>query len=200
MSMSVVLASFAEKIRPFRLVASLVIVSCAAGVSSCASVPDENRYTVILTPDAVQYQNGVSFFMERRCGTLDCHGQDGRPMRIYGARGLRLPNDGGLTPAHGDTTPAEQLANFRAVVGLQPEQMSRVVASGGQNPESLLLLQKPIGDQNGATGARHKGGSVISTGPSDPGYVCLTQWLANPDPRTADLSYLAQCKTAGNAY
>ena len=187
-----------NRIRPFGLVASLVVISCAAGVSSCASIPDENRYTIVLTPDAVQYQNGVSFFMERRCGTLDCHGQDGRPMRIYGSRGLRLPNDGGLTPATGDTTPAEQIANFRAVVGLQPEQMSRVVASGGQNPESLLLLQKPLSVEGG--GATHKGGPVISSGQADDGYVCLTQWLANPDPRTADLTYLSRCKSAGNAY
>ncbi len=184
--------------RPLRVIGALIVIAWASAIASCASIPDENRYTVILTPSAAQYQQGVSFFMERRCGTLDCHGQDGRPMRIYGSRGLRLPNDAGLTPATGDTTPAEQLANFRAVVGLQPEQMSRVVASGGQNPESLLLLQKPLGLDFG--GARHKGGSVIASGQADPGYVCLTQWLANADPATADLSYLDQCKAAGNAY
>lgn len=183
---------------PLRIAASLVVIAWASAIASCASIPDENRYTVILTPSAAQYQQGVSFFMERRCGTLDCHGQDGRPMRIYGARGLRLPNDAGLTPATGDTTPAEQLANFRAVVGLQPEQMTRVVASGGQNPESLLLLQKPLSLENG--GARHKGGPVIASGQADDGYVCLTQWLANADPATADLSYLDRCKAAGNAY
>ena len=190
--------SLLDRTRPFRLVAALIVLSCAAGASSCASIPDQNRFTVILTPDPGQYQQGVSFFMERRCGTLDCHGQDGRPMRIYGARGLRLPNDAGLTPATGDTTQAEQLANFRAVVGLQPEQMSRVIASGGQNPESLLLLQKPLGLDFG--GARHKGGSVIASGLADPGYVCLTQWLANADRATADTSFLDKCKAAGNAY
>lgn len=184
--------------RSLRFVGALIVAAWGSAVASCASIPDENRYTVILTPDPGQYQKGVSFFMERRCGTLDCHGQDGRPMRIYGARGLRLPNDAGLTPATGDTTPAEQLANFRAVVGLQPEQMSRVVAAQGQYAESLLLLQKPLSLEGG--GARHKGGPVISRGLADPGYVCLTQWLANADPATADLSYLDACKTAGNAY
>ncbi|MGH7279937.1 MAG: hypothetical protein ACRELY_00310 [Polyangiaceae bacterium] len=183
---------------PIRTLGTLIVIAWASAIASCASIPDENRYTVILTPSAAQYQQGVSFFMERRCGTLDCHGQDGRPMRIYGARGLRLPNDGGLTPATGDTTPAEQLANFRAVVGLQPEQMTRVVASGGQNPESLLLLQKPLSLEGG--GARHKGGPVIASGQADDGYVCLTQWLANADPATADLSYLDRCKAAGNAF
>lgn len=33
----------------------------------------------------------VSEVMERRCGTLDCHGQAARPLRIYSSSGLRRP-------------------------------------------------------------------------------------------------------------
>lgn len=33
----------------------------------------------------------VSEVLERRCGTLDCHGQAARPLRIYGNAGLRRP-------------------------------------------------------------------------------------------------------------
>jgi len=33
----------------------------------------------------------VSEVVERRCGTLDCHGQPARPLRIYGNAGLRRP-------------------------------------------------------------------------------------------------------------
>jgi hypothetical protein len=33
----------------------------------------------------------VSEVYERRCGTLDCHGQPSRPLRIYGNSGLRRP-------------------------------------------------------------------------------------------------------------
>ena len=33
----------------------------------------------------------VSEVLERRCGTLDCHGQPARPLRIYGNTGLRRP-------------------------------------------------------------------------------------------------------------
>lgn len=33
----------------------------------------------------------VSQVVERRCGTLDCHGDPGRSFRVYGRAGLRLP-------------------------------------------------------------------------------------------------------------
>lgn len=33
----------------------------------------------------------VSEVLERRCGTLDCHGQPARPLRLYGNAGLRRP-------------------------------------------------------------------------------------------------------------
>jgi|GEM_PF-1227316 len=146
---------------------------------ACASVPDPARFTRISQPDATAFQGpdnlGVSYFLERRCGTLDCHGQVGRALRVYGRDGLRLPNDGGITPLSGDTTQAEIAANYRAVVGLEPEQMSRVVA-GGEDPETLLLLKKPLDIKFG--GVQHKGGPVIASGHADPGYECLTTWLA----------------------
>jgi hypothetical protein len=168
---------------------SAALAAGALSFFACASVPDETRFTTILAPDPTQFQAGVSFFLERRCGTLDCHGQPGRPLRIYGARGLRLQNDAGRTPISGDTSIEEMAANYRSVIGLEPEEMSRVVASEGENPERLLLIRKPLNVALG--GERHKGGSVIS--PSDPGYQCLTTWLSN----RADID---KCKRAANAY
>ena len=39
----------------------------------------------------------VDPYLQRRCGTLDCHGQPGRAYRIYGFTGFRLYNeDAGL--------------------------------------------------------------------------------------------------------
>ena len=97
------------------LLAVLVALAGAAGLVSafaaCASPPDPNRATLVgfvdptggLDPDPVQFKDqGVSKFLERRCGTLDCHGQGGRPLRLYSGRGLRLPNDAGLGPGSGD--------------------------------------------------------------------------------------------------
>lgn len=172
---------------------SLLMGLCAW---ACAAKPDENRYTEVLAPDPAQFQTAnVSLFLERRCGTLDCHGQPGRPLRIYGSHGLRLPNDAGRTPVTGDTSPEEIVANFRSVVALEPEEMSRVVASGGDDPTRLLLLRKPLGCVDppceSPHGERHKGGTLIGQG--DPAYVCLTSWLSG----AADG---AKCKDAANAY
>ncbi|MDB4992901.1 MAG: hypothetical protein JWM74_333 [Myxococcaceae bacterium] len=171
--------------------ASLLVALAAGALSffACASVPDETRYTQVLAPDPAQFQAGVSFFLERRCGTLDCHGQPGRPLRIYGARGLRKQNDAALTPISGDTSVEEIAANYRSVIALEPEAMSRVVAADGALPERLLLIRKPI--DIGEGGERHKGGPVISRG-SD-GYRCLTSWLAN---ETAQ----EKCTAAANAF
>ena len=167
---------------------------------ACASVPDENRVTPILQPDYQQFDQGfVSYFLERRCGTLDCHGQVGRPLRIYGRYGLRLLNDAGLTPITGDTTEAERAANYRAVVGLEPEEMSRVV-SGEDSPESLLIILKPLGDEEDSRGVRHKGGSLISRGDAF-GYECLTRWLSSPSSaKKFDADAAKACQSAGDRY
>jgi hypothetical protein len=79
----------------------------------------------------------VSTVLERRCGTLDCHGSTFRPLRIYSQLGLRKPllkgEDG--APADYDnyysgggveTTPAELLDNYNSVVGLEPELIDEV--------------------------------------------------------------------------
>ena len=165
---------------------------CAA--MACASAPDPARYTVVLAPDPAPFQAGVSTFFERRCGTLDCHGQVGRPLRIYGARGLRLTNDAGRRPTTGDTSIEEIAANYRSIVALQPEEMSRAVAATGQAfaLQKLLLVMKPLGLTGG--GFEHKGGSVIA--PNDDGYNCIAFWIAN---RT-DPSLQAACKAAANAF
>ena len=157
------------------LVGGTVVLAALAW--SCASGSDGDRVTTVLAPDATQFDQGfVSYFLEKRCGTLDCHGQVGRPLRIYGRYGLRLPNDAGLTPISGDTSQAERAANYRAVIALEPEEMSRVVA-GVDGVDELLVIRKPIGTDEDSKGVRHKGGSVIARG--DDGYLCLTTWITS---------------------
>src|SRR5689334_13673084 len=82
---------------------------------------------------------------DHRCGSLDCHGQPGRNLRIWGCEGMRLsPSDipeclGG--PLGGRrTTPAEHQATFRSLVGLEPSVMSAVVLGGGAHPELLTFV------------------------------------------------------------
>ncbi len=148
------------------------MVLAAVGMPACAASTTYDdggiRITTILAPDQAQF-DAVSPVFERRCGTLDCHGQAGRPLRIYSGRGLRLPNDGGLAPGIGDTTAAEVAANYRAVIGLEPEEMTRVVA-GVDPPRTLLILAKPLNLES------HKGGPAFAP-TNDPGEVCFTTWL-----------------------
>ena len=153
--------------------AVLAATLVAFGSGSCASIPETTRVTTVLTPDYEAFAGnatnlGVHTFLERRCGTLDCHGQVGRPFRLFSQRGLRATNDAGIVSGLSPDTPQEVYSNYLAAVGLQPEEMSRVV--GGDDPVTdLLLVTKPTAMES------HKGGQVISVG--DVSYVCLTGWL-----------------------
>lgn len=140
---------------------------------SCASAPNSTRMTEILQPDFVTYRDHVDTYLQRRCGTLDCHGQPGRAYRLYGFAGFRLYNeDAGLVSGQQPTTPAEVLANYQAAVSLEPEEMSRLIAKQGgdqREPKKLLLLRK------GLRLERHKGGPAMAE--DDAGYKCVVAWL-----------------------
>lgn len=149
--------------------------------SACSSF-DQNAVTEVTAPDFGQFSQpdvtgadggataGVSALLEKRCGTLDCHGQMGRSLRLFGMNGLRLiSQDAANTPGVQPTTQTEYVANYQSVIGLQPELMTEVV-QGNAPPTSLLLLRKPLQLE------RHKGGAVINQG--DDAYNCLLSWLA----------------------
>ncbi len=138
--------------------------------TSCASSPDRSRSTEILQPDFNVYKANVDPYLQRRCGTLDCHGQPGRAYRIYGYTGFRLYNeDAGLVSGQQQTTDAEVLANYQAAIALEPEEMSRLMARQGVDPNKLLLLRKALRLE------RHKGGPAMAE--DDAGYKCVVAWL-----------------------
>jgi hypothetical protein len=152
---------------------------------SCASSVDSSRKTEILEPDYAVYQEFVDPYLQRRCGTLDCHGQPGRAFRLYGVNGLRPfeVGDGGFAVSgSGATLEEEKRANFDSAIALEPEEMSRVMARQGMNPTTLLLLRKPLKLE------RHKGGPAMIQ--DDDGYRCVTAWLAvrvvEKDPESPD--------------
>lgn len=120
----------------------------------------------------------VSQVLERRCGTLDCHGVAARPLRIYGQAGLRKPEPpesdvvktgeyftGGLVA----TTDAEVEHNYLAACGLEPEIIDRVIA-GEVDVSELTLVRKPRLEE------KHKGGRIWASG-SILGDLCIVSWI-----------------------
>lgn len=116
----------------------------------------------------------VSPLLEQRCGTLDCHGNDGRPLRLYGQYGLRFLTEdddpdqiysGNLAAP---TTPTELERNYFAVCGLEPEKMV-MVETGDAGPESLTIVRKP------RLAEKHKGGRIWDQGKAED--RCLVNWI-----------------------
>jgi hypothetical protein len=143
-------------------------------IAACASAPDSGRLTDVIVPDFDTYITNVDAYLTRRCGSLDCHGQPGRAYRIYSREGFRLVQlqDGSLVSGQQPTQPEEQRANFQALVAVEPEEMSRLMARQGDNPNELLFLRKPLKLE------RHKGGPAMAE--DDPGYRCVVAWLQIP--------------------
>ena len=163
------------------------VAAITAAVSSSCSLGTESGEFGDLPDKASFIDNKVSLFMEVRCGGLDCHGQAGRPLRIYGQTGLRLQaRDDGLRD-NSPTTDEERTENYRSVIGLEPEAMAECFESKGEKIGTFQLLKKPLDIEN--DGIRHKGGPVLRPSQSDPGWQCLYGWVSdNVDP--------SQCEAA----
>jgi hypothetical protein len=159
---------------------ALVFVSCNVPSESgdFGDIPDEKSFV----------DSDTSLFMERRCGSLDCHGQVGRPLRLYSEWGLRLePTKTGARNGS-PTTNAERRENYYSVAGLEPENLSDCYTAGEdcQDPaktKTFQLLKKPLGMENG--GIRHKGGPVLRATPTDTGWACLFGWASGAPDKTA---------------
>ena len=156
-------------------------LSCGAALWLCAcAVPASDGRVAESVPDPQSFAL-VAQVLVHHCGTLDCHGEPQRNLRIYGNEGLRwATSDRPLMPAC--TTPDEVEQDFASVVGLEPEAMTAVVTGGGAQPERLSLIRKPRGLEH------HKGGTLMQTG--DDIDVCLTSWLASQTDQVACLRAL----------
>ena len=144
------------------VVVTLSALGCAAGSEGDTAGGAPDRASFPLVSDA----------LERRCGTLDCHGERARNLRLFTGSGLRL--DPADVPGSGSTTEAEYDASYQSVVGLEPELMNVVVAEHGRAPERLTLVRKARGLED------HQGGAMLKVG--DPADRCMLSWLAStPD-------------------
>jgi len=148
--------------RPRRMTVSLL------ALAACSAPPSSGPYVAQALPDSASFPP-VAELLVVRCGSLDCHGQVGRNLRLYGSAGLRWSStDRPLVPVCDTTDEVSQ--DYESVVDLEPETMSAVVASGGASPEQLTMIRKARGTE------AHKGGKIWSEG--DDSDTCLTSWLA----------------------
>jgi hypothetical protein len=143
-------------------------LALALAVLASACAPPEDESLPSADPDRASFPL-VSDAIERHCATLDCHGSPARNLRLHTGTGLRL--DPASVPGEGSTTPAEYEANYRAILGLEPELTRLVVAEHGASPERLTLVRKAIGLES------HRPGAVLRR--DAPSFRCLTSWLAS---------------------
>jgi hypothetical protein len=161
--------------------AAAALLGGGCALAGCTTVPSDLRIGMD-EPNASEAEFApVANFLDHRCGSLDCHGQIGRNLRIFGCEGMRLdltdiPQCSRLLGGRA-TTPAEHQATYRSLVGLEPTLMSFVVDHRGQDPELLTFVRKARGTES------HKGGALIT--PGDPQDNCITSWLAGNTDTTA---------------
>ncbi len=164
--------------------ALILLAGAALAAAACSSVDPDAKVTVEGPSFGTQGSSflPISSVLERRCGTLDCHGSTYRPLKIYGQIGLRRPEPKGSTNvvSYKDyysggsepTTEAELFDNYLSVIGLEPEILEAVV-SKKDLPDALTLVRKP------RLREKHKGGLIWTQ--SDPGDLCLINWLTGID-------------------
>ncbi len=166
--------------------AALILLTSATIVAAVGCSGVDSTAQVTVTGPSFGAQGSaflpISSVVERRCGTLDCHGSTYRPLKIYGQIGLRRPEEPGSTNVKSykdyysggsePTTQAELFDNYLSLIGLEPELLDAVVAKTG-SPDTLTLVRKP------RLREKHKGGLIWN--PSDPGDLCLIKWLTGSE-------------------
>ncbi|HVW28279.1 MAG TPA: hypothetical protein VHC69_23110 [Polyangiaceae bacterium] len=160
---------------------AVLLAALAVVLSSCSEAPSDARIGILAPNGSEAAFGAVADMLEHRCGSLDCHGQPARNLRVYGCEGMRLSIDDVsiCNPRLGGqkTTPDEHQATYRSLVGLEPTVMSEVVANHGADPELLTFVRKARGTE------AHKGGQLFT--PGDDQDTCVTTWLAGHTNNTA---------------
>lgn len=149
---------------------ALVFLAGACGVAAEGELP-------LVELDVEAYARDVHPILEARCATLDCHGVDDRPLRLYAETGLRARDELRGLAIEG----AELAANVRAIQAVDPAAV----------PDDGLFVRKPL--DAAAGGVAHEGGALWASR-AEPQLVCVLAWVSGssdqPDAATA-------CQVAG---
>jgi hypothetical protein len=152
-----------------------ILIACGSlAIVACASAPDDSSEPrlVVAAADQTAYETIVHPVVQRRCGSIDCHGQLPRGLRVYGENGLRLANASGNTPGNGATTVEEARATYLSILALEPERTNTFLLSTQRSAEGaydLTFLSKALELE------RHRGGASLAKG--EPAEQCLVRWL-----------------------
>ena len=155
----------------------LAAAALAALAAGCAA--DDSTATTTLpeygtVDDFTAYVQPV---LAAGCASLDCHGDPGRPLRLYSLNGLRQMDE-----LRGeDESESEMTANMLSIAGLDP---------GAEQIEDHLLLLKPLAVAAG--GFHHVGGDLWAD-QGEPAYRCLHSWFRTG---TSDSETQAICQLA----
>ncbi len=145
----------------------LVLIALLAG---CQGQGDP---VLLPAADVAGYQASVHPIMEARCGTLDCHGDPGRPLRLYSETGLRAADELRAQLI----TEAEIEANARSLLAVDPDPSGR----------PSLVLSKPLAGM-----VEHEGKDLWLSA-TEPQYVCVAGWL---EARLDEPAIIAACAEA----
>ena len=164
-----------------RVAVAAVVVPALLGLCSagCFSEADLGSAQALCPPGPEEFRP-VNNVLERRCGTLDCHGHPGRPFIVYGQTSYRRPDpvvavDESFTPEQyfpgglQATLEYEVAGTYESACGLEPEEMDAVV-KGESDISVLTLVRKP------RLREKHKGGRIWGAG-TTAGDRCLVSWV-----------------------
>jgi len=152
--------------RTFRTLVASLAAACSAALLGACSGPSANDTFSFTAPDGTTFPP-VSDALEIRCGTLDCHGNFYRNMRLFGIYGVRLNTS--LVTGRDPTSPDEYQRNYQSVISIEPENFASIVANHGQGFDHWVVVLK------GTNAEVHKGGQRMKKG--DPTYTCLLSWV-----------------------
>lgn len=154
------------------------LLRCAAlsfGLLACG--PDVGAVP-LSEPDVAGFGE-LQPWLEARCATLDCHGDPGRPLRLFSETGLRAP---GVT-RDAPLTAGELEDNAWSLFGVDDAPAER-----------HLAVTKPLARSAG--GVHHVGGDLWTT-TDDPAHRCLVGWL---EKGTRAETWRTDCETTRAAW
>lgn len=147
----------------------LAVAAFCVLVSSAACVPEAQGEVGLAMSDVALYGAYVHPLFEGSCASLDCHGDPGRPLRLYAETGLRIRDDLRTPPGAALTaiTEEELAANVSSIAAVDAD---------AYDVDERFVLLKPLSDIGG--GIHHFGGRIWA-GPNDVAYRCVRSWLVN---------------------